>query len=146
MSDTPTLTPQIVGQAENAHKPILDRILAPVGITRNEWIALTLTVASGGAIESGQLAARMTRALKIDDAEAAAAVGQLTAARLMEAAEGLTVRLTDAGQARYQEIRAAVTEVTDRAYGDIPAGDLATAARVLVTITERLSAEPGSAC
>ena len=76
MSDTPTLTPQIVGQAESAHKPILDRILAPAGLTRNQWVALTLTAASGGAIESGRLAARMTGALKIDDAEAAAAVAR----------------------------------------------------------------------
>jgi DNA-binding MarR family transcriptional regulator len=140
MSDTPTLTPQIVGQAENAHKPILDRILAPASLSRNQWVALTLTAASGGAIDSGQLAARMASALKIDNAEAAAAVAELTAAQLTEAADGPAVRLTVAGQARHREIRAAVSEVTERAYGDIPAEDLATAARVLITITERLNA------
>ena len=63
----------------------------------------------------------------------------------MAAADGLSVELTDAGEAQYREIRAAVGEVTARAYGDIPAEDLATAADVLITITERLNAELNSA-
>lgn len=141
MSSTMTLNPQIIGQAENAHRPILDRILARTGTSRHQWFALTITAANGGAIESDQLTARMTGALKIGEAEVAAAVAELTAARLMEATDGWALSLTGAGQARYRGIRGSVDEVVGRAYGDIPAEDLATAARVLQLITARLDAE-----
>lgn len=141
MSTAPTLNPQILGQAESAHKPILDRILARTGTSPNQWFALTLTAANGGAIERGQLVARLTGARRIEDAEAAAAIAELTAAQLIEAPAGEPLRLTGAGQVRYRDIRAAVHEVVARAYGDIPAEDLATAARVLRLITARLNAE-----
>jgi hypothetical protein len=45
----------------------------------------------------------------------------------------------------YGQIRAGVTEVTQRLWGDLPAGDLATAGRVLSIITERADAELASA-
>jgi len=141
MSTTPTLSPPIIGQAENAHKAILNRILAPTGITMNQWVALTLTTANGSSIESRDLQRRMTSALKIDEAEAVAAVAQLTTAQLMKASGNSLILLTDAGQARYREIRAAVSEVVARAYGGIPAEELETAGRVLAVITARLNSE-----
>ena len=49
--------------------------------------------------------------------------------------------LTDAGQRLYGQVRAAVTQTTERLWGDLPAGDLATAGRVLTIVTERANAE-----
>lgn len=141
MSITPSLNPQIVGQAESAHKAILDRILDRTGTTPDQWFALAVTTANGGAIESGQLVARLTRARKIGDAQAAGAIAELKAAQLVEVPSGQPLRLTEAGQARYRDIRAAVDEVMARAYGDIPAEDLVTAARVLRLVTTRLNEE-----
>jgi len=85
----------------------------------------------------------MTGALKIDDSAALAAIAELTASQLMESSPGEDshVGLTDAGQARYQQIRAAIGEINARLYGDLPADDLATAGRVLTTITARANAE-----
>jgi hypothetical protein len=57
--------------------------------------------------------------------------------------EKSVLRLTEAGQARYREIRASVDETINRVYGDIPTDDLATAGRVLTLITARLNAEDG---
>src|SRR6187399_2838821 len=74
-----TLSPQIVGQAEKAHKPVLERILAPTGTTMNQWVALKLT-AVGGPGTVDQLAARITGTLRIDDTAARAAVADLAAA------------------------------------------------------------------
>ena len=51
------------------------------------------------------------------------------------------MRLTDAGQQLFGRIRGAVTEITGRLWGDLPAEDLATAGRVLSIVTERASAE-----
>jgi DNA-binding MarR family transcriptional regulator len=139
----PTLSPQIVGQAERAHKPILDRILARAGTTMTQWVALKLTAASGGAADRDQLINSITGALRIDDAAAVAAIAELTTAGLLTDPPGKRSRLgfTGAGQALYQQINNAVGEVVARAYADIPAGDLVTAARVLTLITTRLNAE-----
>lgn len=134
------LNPRIVGQAENAHKPILDRILAGTGTTKNQWVVLTLT-ATGDAVPAREIAARVADALKIDEDDALAAIGELTAAGLLATTPDARVRQTDRGRARYREIRGGVDEVVARVYGDIPAGDLAVAGRVLTLITERLNAE-----
>jgi DNA-binding MarR family transcriptional regulator len=140
---TLTLNPQIVGQAENAHLPLLNRALAGTGTTKNQWVALSLTTAAGGAVDRDQLVGRITGALKIDNAAAQAAITELTASALLEdlPGEGGRVGLTDTGRALFHQIRSASSAVIARAYGDIPAEDLATAARVLTLITARLNAE-----
>lgn len=143
MSTTPTLTPQVIGQAENAHRPLMDRVLARTGTTFHQWVALTITAAGGRAVDRDQLVGRVAGALKISDAAVLATIAELTASELLEArpGEGVRVGLTDAGQARYHQIRAAVDEVTARVYRDLPADDLATAGRVLTVITARANAE-----
>jgi hypothetical protein len=140
---TPTLTTQVIGQAENALGALMNRVLTTTGGTFHQWVALNLTAASGGTIDRDQLVGRMTGALKIDDAAALAAIAELTASRLLKAlpGEGSRVGLTDAGQARYRQLRTAIDELTARLYGDLPADDLATAGRVLSVITARANAE-----
>jgi DNA-binding MarR family transcriptional regulator len=135
----PVLTPQIVGQAENAHKPFLARILASTGTTMNQWVALTMTASAGGATEAEQLAAQMVDALKIDQAAAQDTIAELVATRLL-ADEASRVGFTDAGRARHGQIRAAVDAIIAQVYGDIPTEDLVTAARVLTLIIDRLNA------
>jgi hypothetical protein len=137
-----TLSPQIVGQAEKAHRPVLDRILAPTGITMNQWVALKLTAIAGpGNLD--QLAGRITGTWRIDDASARAAIADLTAAGLFAQLSGDAGLLgfTDAGQALYDQINGAVDEVISRAYADIPVADLMTAGLVLIQITAKLNAE-----
>ncbi|MEU7893755.1 hypothetical protein AB0B45_12905 [Nonomuraea sp. NPDC049152] len=138
-----TLNPQIVGQAENAHKPLLDRVLSRTGTTKHQWVALKLTALSGGTIDRAQLIGRITGALKIPDAAALAALTELTAAHLLQVqpGEAPTIELTPAGQERHREIGSAIDEIIARVYGDIPPGDLETAGRVLTLITARLNAE-----
>lgn len=81
--------------------------------------------------------------MKTGDSAALAAIAGLTASRLMEsvAGEDSPVGLTDAGQARYQQIRTAIGQITARLDGDLPADDLATTGRVLTTITARANVE-----
>jgi DNA-binding MarR family transcriptional regulator len=55
------------------------------------------------------------------------------------------VKLTDAGQQLYGQIRTAVTQITQRMWGDLPAEDLETAGRVLSIILGRANAEMGLA-
>ena len=143
MPTHPSLNPQVIGQAESALGAILDPLLARTGTTFNQWLVLTVSAASGAAIDRDQLLTRITGARKIDDSAVLTAVAELTAAELVRAmpGEGSRIELTEAGQARYRSIRTALGEVTSRLFGDLPAEDLATAGRVLTIITERASAE-----
>jgi DNA-binding MarR family transcriptional regulator len=139
----PTLDPQIIGQAERAHKPILERVLARTGTTMNQWVALKLTAATGGTADRQHLLASITGALRMDDAAAQATIAELTAAELLKEVPGETARVafTTAGRARFDQINGVVRDVIARVYADLPAEDLATAARVLTVITNRLTAE-----
>jgi DNA-binding MarR family transcriptional regulator len=135
-----TLTPQIVGQAEKAHAPLLVRILAPTGTTMNQWVALRLTALAGPAALD-QHAGRLAAALQIDDASARAAIAELAADGLLALTETDALGFTDAGRVLYEQINGAVNEVISWAYGDIPAEDLATAGRVLTEITSKLNSQ-----
>lgn len=127
------LTPQILGRAENAHKPLMARALAGTGTTFPQWVALRL-VATG---TTSGLADEVGGALKLPAEAASAVVAELAAAGLLTSAGALT----EAGRARYDEIRSAVDEIVSRVYAGIPAADLEVAARVLTTITARADAE-----
>jgi hypothetical protein len=143
MSSTPTFSAQALGQTEKALNAILDRELAGTGLTEPQWVTLTLTVASGGTVDRDQLVGRVAGALKVSEAEAQARITELAAAKLLQApdGEGSSVTVTDAGQRLHGQIRAAVTQITQRMWGDLPAEDLATAGRVLSIVLARANAE-----
>jgi DNA-binding MarR family transcriptional regulator len=143
MSTDPTLTPQIIGQAEKTLNAILYRLLAGPGLTEAQWITLTLTAAGGGSTGRGRLVAQVAHGLKVSEAQAQEHLDSLVAAQLVEDSgdDAEPVRLTAAGTGVFGQIRGAVTEVTKRLWGDLPAADLATAGRVLSIITERANAE-----
>ncbi|WP_371497404.1 hypothetical protein OG871_15705 [Kitasatospora sp. NBC_00374] len=143
MSTVPTLNGQVIGQAHHATRALLETRLADSGTTFHQSLALNATADRGGAAERDALVARMTSTLKIDAAAALAVLAELTAAGLLAElpGDGGRLGLTDSGRARQDGIRAAVGELTARLYGDLPAEDLAAAARVLTVVTARADAE-----
>jgi DNA-binding MarR family transcriptional regulator len=143
MSATLTFGPQVIGQTEKALNAILDRQLAGTGLTEPQWVTLTLTAAGGGAVDRDQLTDRLAGALKVGAADAQARISELAAAQLLHAPAGDAgpVRLTDRGQQLHHQIRTAVTQITQRMWGDLPPEDLATAGRVLSTVLARANAE-----
>lgn len=143
MSPTPAFGTQIIGQTEKALNAILERQLADTDVTEPQWVTLTIAVMSGGTIDRAQFVSRVVGALKITDAEAQARMDELAAAALLEAVErdGERVIVTAAGSDLHARIRTAVSEITQRLWGDLPAEDLATAGRVLATVLERANAE-----
>jgi DNA-binding MarR family transcriptional regulator len=144
---TPAFGAQILGQTEKALNAILDRQLAGTGLTEPDWITLTLTAASGGTLGRDQLASQVAGALKVSPATAQARIDGLAAARLVQPGGGdePQVTLTDAGQQLQARIRGAVTQITERMWGDLPAGDLVTAGRVLSVVLARANAELAAA-
>jgi DNA-binding MarR family transcriptional regulator len=99
--------------------------------------------ASGGTVERNQLIGRLAGVFKVSEAEAQARITELITAQLLEASDsdGSTVRVTDAGQQLHGTIRTAITEITQRLWGDLPEEDLATAGRVLSTVLARANGE-----
>jgi DNA-binding MarR family transcriptional regulator len=142
MSTTRTFGTQLIGQTEKALNSILDRELAGTGLTEPQWVTLTIAVMSGGTIDPASYVGRVADALKISPAQARAQIDELAAAELVEVSEhGSPVRVADTGSRLHGRIRAAVTEITGRLWGDLPTDDLATAGRVLGTVLERANAE-----
>jgi DNA-binding MarR family transcriptional regulator len=125
MSTTPTFGTPVIGQTEKALNAILDRQLAGTGLTEPQCVTLTLTVASGGTVDRDQLIGRVAGALKVSEADVQAQITELAAAQLLQApdGEGSPVKLTDAGQQLHGQIRAAVTQITQRLWGDLAAED-----------------------
>jgi hypothetical protein len=100
---------------------------------------LTVTAAAGDGLDRDELVARITGARKIGAEQVEAAVSELANAGLV--LDQPRVSLTEAGQARDREIRAALNDVTGRLFRDLSPEDLATAGRVLSIVTTRCDAE-----
>ena len=137
MSDYPPLNTQVIGQAESALGALLEPLLAGAGITFQQWLVLTVTAASGGRADRGQLVARISGARKIDGTAVESAIAELAAAGLATATGPLA--LTDPGRNVYERVRGAVEELNAELFA-FPAEDLATAGRVLSVLTARANA------
>lgn len=129
---TLSLNGQIIGQASIATRALLNRELDQVGLTFEQSVALNLA-ASGAPVTADTLASP----LRIPAAAAGAALSGLVEAGLLEP-DGT---ITAAGRATQQQVGARIAAITARLYGDLPAGDLVTAARVLTEVTARANAE-----
>ena len=139
----PSLNPQVIGQAENALRALLERTLAGTGLSYRHWIALSLAVGNDVPVAQDALIERITAVLKVDDTAAREAVADLAGEQLAETVpgDGSRVRPTDAGRKLHREVRAAIAEIVTRLFRDITADDLETAGRVLTMITARADAE-----
>jgi DNA-binding MarR family transcriptional regulator len=147
MSMSATFSAQLLGQTEKAANAILERLLAEPGLTEPQWVILSITVMSGGTLDRHRLIEQAAAAAKFSEAEAQARITELADAQLLHVPDDeLTpVKLTDVGQQLHTEIRAAVSQITQRLWGDLPVEDLEAAGRVLSTVLARANAELASA-
>lgn len=135
----------LIGQTEKALNAILDRQLAGTGITEPQWVTLTLTVVGGGAVDRAELIRRVAGATQFSRAAVAERIAELTAAGFLRDSEGDSgggdsVEVTDEGRARWTRVRTAIGPITQGLWGDLPADDLAAAARVLRVVLDRAHA------
>ncbi|CAM3671017.1 MarR family winged helix-turn-helix transcriptional regulator [Occultella aeris] len=130
----------LIGQTEKALNAILDRQLAGTGITEPQWVTLTLTVVSGGAIDRTELIRRVGGATQFRQASVAERITELTTAGFLRDAGDGHVQVTDEGQARWTQVRSAIGPITQGLWGDLPAEDLASAGRVLGIVLDRANA------
>jgi hypothetical protein len=139
MPETPPLTGQHIGEAENAIRAVLDALLAETATTFHQWVALRVLVASGAGLERDELVGRMIAGLKVGEAPVLTAISELESRGLITATDGL-LALTGAGRDRHQRIQDGIDRITEQLYGDLPVDDLVTTRRVLAIVTERANA------
>lgn len=128
------LNPQVIGQTESALGALLGPVLTEARTSFEQWVVLAVT-ADGSPVGHAQLVARIVDARKFTAGDVEGAIAGLAAAGALTVAAG-KVALTAAGQDLHRRIRARIQAVTSGLF-DFPAEDLATAGRVLATITVR---------
>ena len=143
----PPLTGQDIGTVFAATSRVFEVVLARNGVTFGGWLVMNALDQHDGPLSEAELARRLLPSPGEPSAAVAmrvlAATGLVTLTGPEDDAAGPVAALTEAGAARVAAIRAGIREVAGRLYGDIPADDLATARRVLATVTERANAELG---
>ncbi|MFD4988184.1 hypothetical protein [Streptomyces sp. NPDC058374] len=141
MTDAPLpFGPQLVGRVEKSLNAFLERQLAGTGLSERQWVALRLTVLGGPAPDRARLAARVAGVLRSGEAAAGECLAALEEAGLVGAGEDGTYGgygATGAGSAFHDRVSAANARFTDALWGDLPADELETAARVLRTVLAR---------
>lgn len=145
MSTDPTFSAQLLGQTEKAANAILLRLLDAPGLTEPQWVTLTIAVTSPENLNRGRLAERVATAAKFSATDVDTDIAALGAAGLLELPSdgSQPVTVSAHGQDTFASIRAATGELTRRLWGDLPAEDLAAAARVLTAVLARANAELG---
>lgn len=140
---TTTLNPAIVGRAEKHHTAVLTRALSGTTVDEKQWITLNQALAAGGTVERAAHVAHVAQLTLWRPADVGTALAALAGTGLVRETPGDQVEVTDAGRALVAKVRAESGEILGRAYGSVPAADLAVAARVLTTITARMAEELG---
>lgn len=139
--NTTALNPSIVGQAEKAHGAVLKKVLAGTTLDEQQWITLQFADAADAGIQHGELIERVAQAAKFDAHAIESAITALSSAGLLEQRPDGNDQATPEGRELVASLRERIGGLIAGAYSSVPPEDLATAARVLVTITARLSAD-----
>ncbi|QNE22116.1 hypothetical protein F1D05_34675 [Kribbella qitaiheensis] len=136
-----TLTPSIIGQAEKHHTAVLTRALAGTTLDEKQWITLNQTLAAGEPVERSAQIARIAGMTQWNPADVDTALAALLDSGLLRAESGSQVEVTEAGKTLAGKVRTESGVIVAAAYGAVAPADLATAARVLATITARMAEE-----
>ncbi|GAB2664997.1 hypothetical protein [Nocardia goodfellowii] len=136
-----TLNPSIIGQAEKHHTAVLTRALTGTSLDEKQWIVLNQAGAADEPIERSAHIARVAAMTQWTRTEVETAANALLASALLATTPHGLLEPTATGKAVVSKVRAESGAIVAAAYSAVPAEDLATAARVLATITARMAEE-----
>lgn len=137
----PRVDSRVIGLAHYALRAVLERVLAPHGISFLQSVTLRLASLADGPVERAALVAGVVDTVKVAENDAERAVEDLTAAGLLAPEGARALRLTDAGRGVYTTSSAEAAAVSARLYAGVGEEDRAVAGRVLALLTERAEAE-----
>lgn len=136
-----TLNPSIVGQAEKAHTAVLKKVLSGTTLDEQQWITIQLAISAGDNVTRSDLVDRVVAAAKYEPHQVQVAIDALAKSSLLQDPPGDShlLSVTPEGKELVSQLRQKVAAFIGETYGSVPGDDLATAARVLTTITAKLS-------
>jgi len=138
---TPTFGPRLLGETEKTLNAILLRHLSAYGLTEQHWVTLSFAAMTGDPMWASELAREVASRAKFTEDDVRARIFELVDAQLLRDCGSSGVSISAAGERLHGRILDANIDVTKRLWGDLPAEDLATTARVLATVLERADAE-----
>ncbi|MGS2811021.1 hypothetical protein [Nocardia sp. MW-W600-9] len=136
-----TLSPSIIGQAEKHHTAVLTRALAGTTLDEKQWIVLNQALATGAPVDRAAHVTRITGLTQWNRTDVETALTALLDSGLLQATSSDLIEPTDTGTTLADKVRAESGKIVATAYSAVAPEDLATAARVLTTITARMAAE-----
>lgn len=131
---------QIVGQAQQALRGLLDEVLEAASVSHPTWLTLNLLAVQGPTMPAEQLRRTLAEGLSIELSEVSDLLSGLEAAGHIElrgSSAGDEVALTNAGSALYRDLRAGVDRLSASALAGIPQHDIETTVNVLKRAREQ---------
>lgn len=123
-------SPQLIGETEKTLNALLRRLLEGTGLTEPDWVTLRVADEFDGRVDATGLAEAVADRAHFPDA--VERVAELSHRDLL--ADG---RMTAAGRELVASVQARIATETAPIWRDLPADDVASAARVLNEIVSR---------
>jgi DNA-binding MarR family transcriptional regulator len=139
MTSEPTLTTRTIGETESALNGLLAKVLGDTGIDELGWVALRLVSAMPPPVTAAGLTAQLRHSKKVDEATATAVLADLEGRAALQRL-GDNISATPQGARLFEHLSDEVGKLTAHMWEGLDSADLATAARVLTTITQRANA------
>jgi DNA-binding MarR family transcriptional regulator len=136
MTNAPTLTSRTIGEAENALQAILARTLTGTELDYHRWVALKLISETNPPVSEAAAVQQLVSGLKIDHPTAVEVIAKLDTSAIVTRTDS-TLVLTSQGTSLYQRLNDEIRQLAQQMWAGLDTEDLATAHRVLSTITER---------
>ena len=131
---------QLIGRTEKSLDAVLKRVLVGSGLSEPEYVALRVCSDRSGEPRA-DVTAQLTAAFRKGEDHAAQLVERLSEAGVINSDQAAPVELTPAGRELHERLVAETDAIAGRLWGDLPADDLAVAARVLSTVLGRAATE-----
>jgi hypothetical protein len=131
---------QLIGRTEKTLGALLDRILTDSGLSEAEYVAMRICSELIGS-QRAEVEAQLAAVFRRGDDHASALLDRLASAEVIDCDALRPLQLTATGLALRDRIARETDMITERLWGDLPAGDLAVAARVLSTVLRRAALE-----
>lgn len=139
MTTPPTPLPRALGEAENAMRATLLKVISGSGLGYEQWVALQLISTASSALPVDALAERIRVAAKIETETAKRVIAVLVKDEWL-IADSDHVRPGSRAIENLPALKARTIEQTNTLLNGIEPKDIETTTRVLIKIAERASA------
>jgi DNA-binding MarR family transcriptional regulator len=131
---------QLIGRTEKSLDAVLKATLVGSGLSEPEYVALRVCSDRSGE-QRTDVIAQLAAAFRRGEDHAAQLIERLSEAGLINSDPAAPVELTQAGHELHDRLVAETDAIAGRLWGDLPAHELAVAARVLSIVLGRAATE-----